>query len=95
MNVKPGIRPPDNLTPPHCAAIAGQLYIIYMPRGNRSVSLKLIELNESRYRADWCDPRTGRLMPVDDAPAGQTEWAIPERPSPSDEDWVLVVAMPH
>ena len=78
-----------DLTPPHCTTIPGELCIVYIPRGNASRALKLINLNGSRYQASWFDPRTGETMPIGDVSAGSAEWSILQRPAPTDEDWVL------
>jgi len=78
-----------DLTPPHCAAIPGELYLIYIPRGNASRTLKLTNLNEKQYRGQWYNPRTAESAPIAQAPAGAAEWPIPQRPSPSNEDWLL------
>ena len=78
-----------DLTPPHCAAVPGQLYLIYIPRGNASRTLRPINLHGEQYQGQWYNPRTGEATPLGDAPTSHTEWSIPQRPSPTDEDWVL------
>ena len=78
-----------DLMPPHCAAIPGELYLIYIPRGNASRAVRLTNLHEKRYRGQWYNPRTAESAPLADAPTGAAEWPIPQRPSPSDEDWIL------
>lgn len=81
-----------NLRPPHCAAIPGQLYLVYLPRGNQERSCKITELRAGRYQARWFDPRTGRAMSIAPSPAANADWRLPGRPTPADEDWVLVLA---
>lgn len=83
-----------DLRPPHCAAIPGQLCLIYIPRGNASRALKLTNLHGELYQGQWYNSRTGETTWLGDTPAGQTEWPIPRRPSPADEDWVLCLEKP-
>jgi hypothetical protein len=81
----------EDLSPPHCAAVPGQFYVVYIPRGNQGRLLTLVGLRGSRYRAGWFDPRNGRSIAVADGPSGRDEWTIPNRPGPRDEDWVLIL----
>lgn len=78
-----------DLSPPHCAAVPGRLYVVYVPRGNRSRSIELTNVQTSAYQAAWHNPRTGETVRPGPAMIGQAEWPIPQRPSPADEDWVF------
>jgi hypothetical protein len=78
-----------DLTPPRCAVVSGQLYVVYIPRGNASRTLKLTKLQDGDFQGHWYDPRTGSATPLEQPPTGQHDWVIPQRPSPVDEDWVL------
>ncbi len=80
-----------DLSPPHCAAAAGQLYVVYIPRGNASRTLTLTHLQGERYHGEWYDPRTGKTAAIDASFRGQIEWLIPQRPSPTEEDWILLL----
>ena len=82
---------PSDLTPPHCAAIPGECYIVYIPRGNSHREIIITNLQENGYTARWLDPHDGREMAAQDAPEGVSAWAIPHRPEPSNEDWVYVL----
>jgi hypothetical protein len=78
-----------DLTPPHCAAVPGELYLIYIPRRNASRTLTLTHLQAEDFRGHWYDPRTGEATPLVQPPTNQHDWVIPHRRSPGDEDWVL------
>lgn len=80
-----------DLSPPQLAADPGRLYIAYIPRGNQLRTIAVNGLQHGRYRASWYDPRTGQSVAIDDGPQGQDAWAIPVRPSPADEDWLLIL----
>jgi hypothetical protein len=81
----------EDLTPPHCAALPGRFYLVYVPRGNHKRLLTLVGLEGRRYRAGWLDPRNGRSIVVAEGPCGYDEWTIPNRPKPRNEDWVLIL----
>lgn len=78
-----------DLTPPCCAAAADRLCLVYIPRGNESRALKLVQLPGEDCVGHWYNPRNGETVPLDEPPAGQTEWQLPQRPWPADEDWIL------
>ena len=84
-----------DLTPPHCAAVPGRLYAVYIPRGNASRSISLVNIQPGAYQAQWFDPRTGQTTSLDQERIGQTQWPIPQRPSPANEDWVLLLRNPQ
>jgi len=83
-----------DLTPPHCAAVSGQLYLVYIPRGNKSRSIGLTNVQTSNYQVAWYNPRTGEETPLSEALLGQSVWSVPGRPTPVDEDWVLLLRKP-
>lgn len=78
-----------DLTPPHCAAAGGRLYLVYIPRGNASRTMMLTDLESKRYQGYWYDPRTAEATPLVNPPVDENQWRIPQRPSPVDEDWIL------
>lgn len=49
----------------------------------------LTHLRSEGFHGQWFDPRTAEATPLGEPPNGQSEWLIPHRPSPVDEDWVL------
>ncbi|MFC1719337.1 putative collagen-binding domain-containing protein, partial [Candidatus Poribacteria bacterium] len=81
----------SDLTPPHCAAICGELYIVYIPRGNSDNTIVVTNLNDMDYSARWVDPRSGNEISIKNAPSSVQKWTIPDLPQPSVEDWVLVL----
>ena len=83
---------PADITPPHCASIPGQLYVVYIPRGNSVREIAGTNLKESTYTAIWYDPRSGNEAAVGDTPRRAGAWTLPGRPNPADEDWVLVLS---
>jgi len=83
-----------DLTPPHYAGVRGELYVVYIPRGNESRVIRLTNLPTNGYLVTWYDPRTGEEIRLSEASESQSEWSIPQRPSPTDEDWVLLLRKP-
>ncbi len=81
----------SDLTPPHCAAIRGKLYIVYIPRGNSDNTMVITNLDSMDYSARWVDPRNGNEISITNAPRGIGKWTIPDLPQSSVEDWVLVL----
>jgi hypothetical protein len=81
-----------DVSPPTCAAIAGEVYLVYLPRGNAKRSLQIKELPTASYAASWFNPRDGKgkLNEVR-FEGGPKPWALPTPPADADEDWVLVV----
>ncbi|MBN2450919.1 MAG: DUF4038 domain-containing protein, partial [Lentisphaeria bacterium] len=80
-----------DLTPPHAASIPGEAVVIYVPRGNETRDLALTHLPGPSPRGRWFDPRTGVSAPCAGPGAGASTWALPRRPEPGDDDWVLVL----
>jgi hypothetical protein len=81
----------SDITPPHCAAIPGELLIVYLPRSNSDKSIEITNLGKKNYKAIWFNPRSGSEMIIQDPPDKVSQWEIPARPIPSQEDWVLVL----
>ena len=80
-----------DLTPPHAATIPGELWVVYLPRGNggRDISLPTDATN-TVARIRWYDPRQGTWLRPDGS--GLREGGtLPPRPAPSNEDWVFVL----
>ncbi len=69
------------------ATDGNRLYLAYFYGESSNGTLKQLDPS-AVYRARWFDPRKGEYAanPVD-IPAGKTEWAVPEKPTP--KDWVL------
>ncbi len=68
----------------HCLARPGQEYVVYMGRGGQ-VMIKLGRAKADGFRAQWLNPRDGRLAPAQGVAVqgGMTFTA------PDSEDWVL------
>ncbi len=81
----------SDITPAHCAVIGKEVFILYIPRGNHRKSLVLTGLEGHPYRGQWYNPRTGRWLSATSPPSTVTAWTLPGRPSPAEEDWVLVL----
>lgn len=80
-----------DITPPHCAAIPGERYLTYIPRGNAGRSITLANLAPARYHTAWVCPRSGVESAAAAPPPTASTWALPPRPGNPDEDWVLVL----
>jgi hypothetical protein len=79
---------------PYCLAQPQQCYIVYLMAGLETQQLTLSGLGQHDYTATWLDPRTGDESAVDGwiaKPDADGQWAIPARPQPSNEDWVIVL----
>ncbi len=77
-----------DFTPPHCAAIAGKTYVVYVPEGNGGNTISITNLASNEYRAQWYNPRTGAYTETS-GPNGVTQWNLPSRPNSN--DWVLLL----
>ena len=77
----------EDLSPPQAAVVPGKLMIVYIPRGNGSRGLEVVNLDGRVTEAAWVDPRNGDVAAIGPPFDGQ----IPARPDPADEDWVFVV----
>jgi hypothetical protein len=74
---------------PACARVPGRLWVVYVQAG-RHLTLKGMEMAD--WRAYWFDPRTGQRQDIDAVEIGENrKWLAP--PTPSSEDWVLVVTV--
>jgi len=84
----------DDISPPHCAAEEGKVYVIYIPRGNTGKSISITNLAPKSYHAKWYNPRNGEYLEINGGEPVNTdqngEWILP--PMPDDEDWVCVVS---
>ena len=86
----------SDITPPHCAATMGQVYVIYIPAGNGGRTITITHLAGETYHARWYNPRDGSYremnggIPIN---TGQKEeWTLPPTPDDrDDEDWVCHV----
>ena len=68
-----------------CAAEPGRLYVVYLPMGGGSATLKCAP---GRYQANWFNPRTGRSFPI---PLVETTglWTSPF--APDSGDWAILL----
>jgi hypothetical protein len=82
-----------DLTPPHAATIPHELWIVYLPRANdeREISLPPGATDKAK-RMRWYDPRQGTWRRTDVSSQGHGA-RLPSPPTPSNEDWVLVLEL--
>jgi hypothetical protein len=79
-----------DLTPPHAAAVGNETWIVYVPRGNEKRQIELSTDSASSNTVRWFDPRRGKFAgPA--VPWGAEIPTLPPRPTPADEDWLLLV----
>jgi hypothetical protein len=52
----------DDITPPHCAAEKGKVYVIYIPQGNKGKIISVTHLEGKAYKARWYNPRNGGIF---------------------------------
>jgi len=74
-----------------CFADIGRIYIIYVPPGNDSNDIELKNVYSKDYKAVWFNPRSGQYSDITKGPAGDGRWLLPARPSPGNDDWIVVV----
>lgn len=83
----------DDITPSHCAAEVGEIYVIYIPQGNKDKTISVTHLDGKAYKARWYDPRNGVYSDINDGKSVNTdqrdEWTLPS--VPDDEDWLLLL----
>jgi hypothetical protein len=77
-----------DLTPAQVASIGDHTCVIYIPRGNAESRLILSDLSSQKCSGRWFNPRTGAFA---GAASEVVVGALPPRPSPANEDWVLLV----
>jgi len=80
-----------SLADPHCAAIPGELHVVYVPEGNGSRRIEVMHLAEGRWAGRWFNPRDGSSIRIEEgtpisSPGGKP-WMAP--PVPDEQDWVL------
>lgn len=85
---------------PICAGNSGRFYAMYIPSGNQAATLEARSLANRAYTAYWYDPRQGgSYVPINGgAPVNSDlddRWTLPSRPSPSNDDWVLILVNAH
>lgn len=84
----------NDITPPHCAIIPERLCLVYVPRDNQERQIQLTALSGACERAEWFDPRNGKVRPVHRIPdIKQGTLTLPERSDPATEDWVWVMEL--
>jgi hypothetical protein len=83
-----------DLSPPHAAIVQDQsILVIYIPRGNAQRALTTtLPSSGSPLMPRWFDPRSGEYAGETLSVSGTSEWTLPARPPPADEDWVLFVS---
>lgn len=82
-----------DISPPHCAADRGKIYVIYIPMGNKNNEITLSNLDNKTYSVEWFNPRNGNRISGNDTPVNVSEWTIPQRPDPVDKDWALLLSV--
>ncbi|MHB8897562.1 MAG: putative collagen-binding domain-containing protein [Thermoguttaceae bacterium] len=68
--------------------MAAEAWVVYVPRGNASRNLAIAVLRDKSPPARWFNPRTGQFF---EEAVALVSGAIPPRPAPPDEDWVLLL----
>lgn len=81
----------NDISPPHCAQIPGELYIMYIPKGNEKTSVAICDFQLKSFQAKWFNPRNGNDRMIAETSTVDQIWKIPGRPQPADEDWVCIV----
>lgn len=71
-----------------CATIPDELWLIYLPNGNRDLFIKGIERRP--WRLSWLDPKTGGEHIEGDLTPDETQIVLAPKP-PDSGDWVLVI----
>jgi len=72
------------------AAIPGNLYIVYVPRGNADNEIKIVNVKPGSYNIDFFNPRTGKtLNNKSEISITNGEWLLPDRSD--NNDWVLLL----
>ena len=80
---------------PRCLMNDGHTYAAYIPAGNDGKSIRLVMLAGNEYRARWFDPRDGTYADINGGNTVNSDhddrYTVPSRPSPSSNDWVIVL----
>ncbi len=80
---------------PRCLIDAGHTITIYVPAGNEGKTIRAVMLQNLEYVARWFDPRDGTFHDIaGGTPVNQDHddsYQLPDRPSPSNDDWVVVL----
>jgi len=83
----------QSLTDPHCAAIPGEVVVVYIPAGNSGKRIEILHVGDRDYVAQWYDPRSGAYTPASDRPIRGDRrdgaWRAPSVYRHS--DWVLLL----
>lgn len=82
---------PKEIWPPH-VALSAEAGVIYLPRGNAARALELA-LPAGRWSARWYDPRNGEFVGEASPVHAERPWPLPTRPTPAEEDWVLLLRL--
>jgi hypothetical protein len=91
VNNLPNKDPGDkDFSPPHLAFIPGELYVVYIPKGNSDNLIELeIEKNQ-QYSLKWYNPISGHEIVLKGRFIKELFYAIPKLPKP-EQDWVFVI----
>ncbi len=82
----------EDLSPPQAAVLGDQTWILYLPRGNEGKAVEVpVADDTSKWSARWIDPRSGAEFAAARVEQVNGYLALPERPLPSEEDWVCLV----
>ena len=80
----------NDISPPHCAKIPGELYIMYIPKGNEKTRISICDFELESFQARWFNPRNGNEQIITETSAVDRILQIPVRPQPAHEDWVFI-----
>jgi hypothetical protein len=69
----------------YCLAKPGEIYAVYLPRAGRVT----VRLQPGQYQGTWFNPVTGERIAL--SPIEGSSWISPEAPSPSPNDWALLL----
>lgn len=83
---------------PRCLMQPGGTIAIYIPAGNQGQTIHAVMLGGQELLARWFNPRDGSWLEINaNTPVNgdhDERFLLPDRPSPSDDDWVLVLTRP-
>ncbi len=75
---------------PQVFAKRGEVYAVYLPRGNQSGTLDLSELRGPAEQR-WYNPRSGEFVGPAVPVTGGPRWAVGSPPAEASEDWAVVI----
>jgi hypothetical protein len=81
----------SDLTPPHAASIANQVYVLFIPRNNAGRTIALTGLGTGQYIAQVFNPRYGTYFNLNNGnPVSMNgTWTVPASVYADSDDWVV------